>query len=81
VNINGFLEIGGYFVTVTAHHEPNGRWVSWARFERASDFTDKKTSIPGIRKRVSNDFPSQEKSVEAAYQYARLLVDAGDVGL
>jgi hypothetical protein len=81
MDINGFLEIGGYFVTVTAHKEPAGRWVSWARFERASDFTDKKTSIPGIRRRVPNDFPTQEKSVEAGYQYARQLVETGDVGL
>jgi hypothetical protein len=81
MDINGFLEVGGYFVSVTPHKEPTARWVSWVRFERASDFTEQKTSIAGIRKRVPHDFPSQEKAVEAGYEYARQLVDAGDVGL
>jgi hypothetical protein len=81
MDINGFLEVGGYFVNVTPHNEHTGRWVSWVRFERASDFTEKKTTIPGIRMRVPHDFPTQEKSVEAGYEYARQLVDAGDVDL
>ena len=81
MDINGFIELDGYCVTVNAQEEPTGRWMSWARFERMSDFTQMKTHIPGMRRRVPNDFPSQEKAVEAAYDYARELVEAGDVGL
>jgi hypothetical protein len=81
MDINGFVELNGYYVSVNAQKEATGRWVSWARFERASDFTQMKTHIPGMRRRVPNDFPSQEKAVEAAYDYARGLVKAGDVGL
>lgn len=81
MDINGFIELDGYCVTINAQKEPTGRWMAWARFERMSDFTQMKTHIPGMRRRVPNDFPSQEKAVEAAYDYARELVEAGDVGL
>lgn len=81
MDINGFIELNGYRVTVNAQKEPTGRWMSWARFERMSDFTQLKTHIPGMRRRVPTDFPSQEKAVEAAYDYARELVKAGEVGL
>jgi len=46
-----------------------------------ADFKDMKTHIPGMRRRVPNDFPSQEKAVEAAYDFARELVKSGEVGL
>ena len=81
MEINGFVELDGYGVTVTAQKEPTGRWISSARFERVNDLTPMKTHIPGMRRRVPNDFPSQEKALEAAYDYARALVEAKDVGL
>lgn len=79
MDINGFTELNGYCVSVHAQKEPTGRWVVWARFERMSDIT--KTLIPGLRRRVPNDFPSQEKAVAAAYDYAREWVKAGEIGL
>ena len=79
MDINGYLELNGYYISVHAQKEPTGRWVAWARFERLSDIT--KTHIPGMRRRVPTDFPSQEKAVGAAYDYARELVKAGDIGL
>lgn len=79
MDINGYLELNGYYISVHAHKEPGDRWGAWARFERLSDIT--KTHIPGMRRRVPTDFPSQEKAVSAAYDYARELVTAGDVGL
>ena len=81
MDINGFIELDGYCVTVSAQKEPTGRWLSWARFERMSDFAPIKTHIPGMRRRVPNDFQSQEKALEAAYDYARELVKTKDVGL
>ena len=81
MDITGSVELGGYCVNVHAQKEATGRWMAWARFERLSDFKEMKTHIAGLRRRVPNDFPSQEKAVEAAYDYARELVKMGSVGL
>lgn len=81
MDITGSIEYGGYSVIVHAQKEATGRWLAWARFERLSDCKEMKTHIAGLRRRVPNDFPSQEKAVEAAYDYARELVKMGTVGL
>jgi hypothetical protein len=81
MDTNWFVELDGYGVSVPTQREPTGRWISWVRFERMSDIKDMKTHIPGMRRRVPTDFPSQEKAIEAAYEYARGLVKAADVGL
>lgn len=81
MDINAFLELSDYCVSVHAEKEVKGRWTAWARFERMSDIKGMKTHIPGLRRRVPNDFPSQEKAINAAYDYARELVKNGDVGI
>jgi len=81
MEIDGFVELGDFYVSVHAQKKATARWTAWARFERMADFKDMKTHIPGMRRRVPNDFPSQEKAVEAAYDFARELVKSGDIGL
>lgn len=81
MDIDGFVELGDFYVSVHWQKKPTGRWMAWARFELVSDFKEMKTHIRGIRRRVPNDFPSQEKAMEAAYDFARTLVKTGEVGL
>lgn len=78
---DGFLELNDYYVSFHTQKEPTGRWLAWARFERMSDIKEMKTRIPGLRRRVPNDFPSQEKALEATYDFARELVKMGNVGI
>lgn len=81
MEIDDFAEWGDYSVSVYAQKNPKGRWVAWARFERLSDIKAMKTRIHGMRRRIPTDFPSQEKAVSAAYEYAREWINAGDVDI
>lgn len=69
----GVIEQDGYCASVSVGKKPTGRWESWVRFERAPDFARLKLHTEEPH-RVPNDYPSEEKAVLAAYDYARELI-------
>ncbi len=72
------IEQDGYCASVSAQRTPTHRWVSWVQFERDRDFARLKTHFSAPH-RVPNDYPSEEKAVLAAYDFARQLIGQGKV--
>ena len=70
------VEQDGCCASVSTQREATGRWLSWVHFERDSDFARLKNHI-GTPQRVPNDYPSEEKAVLAAYEFARQLISKG----
>jgi hypothetical protein len=50
--------------------------MSWVHFERDSDYARLKNHA-GAPQRVPNDYPTEEKAVLAAYEFARELIAKG----
>lgn len=69
----GVIEQDGYCASVSVERKPTGRWVSWVRFERGADFARLKVHSAAPHP-VPNDYPSEEKAVLAAYDYAHQLI-------
>ena len=67
------LEQDGFCASVLAEKGHGGRWKSWVRYERDSDFARLKAhgneALP-----VPNSFPSEAAAVQAAYDHARVLI-------
>lgn len=70
------IEQDGHCASVSTQREPTGRWMAWVHFERNSDFARLKGHTAQAR-RVPNDYPSEEKAVAAAYEYAHELIAKG----
>lgn len=70
------IEHEGHCASVTTQHEPTGRWMAWVHFERGQDFARLKGHVTTPH-RVPNDYPSEEKAVLAAYDFARELIARG----
>lgn len=69
----GVIEQDGYCASVSASKRPTGRWTSWVRLERDQDYARLKANLAEPHQ-VPNDYPSEEKAVLAAYDYARQLI-------
>lgn len=67
------IEQDGRCASVSTQKEATGRWMSWVHFERSPDFARLKGHVTTPH-RVPNDYPSEEKAVLAAYDYARQLI-------
>lgn len=67
------IEQDGCCASISTHKEPTRRWRCWVVLERDRDFARLKAH-PGEPIRVPNDYPSEEKAVEAAYALARQLI-------
>ncbi|MBK6321820.1 hypothetical protein [Candidatus Aalborgicola defluviihabitans] len=67
------LEHEGRCASISTQREPTGRWIAWVSFERDPDFARLKAHA-GNPHRVHNDYPSEEKAVTAAYDFARELI-------
>lgn len=70
------VEQDGCYASVSTQKEPTGRWMSWVHFERDSDYARLKNHA-GAPHRVPNDYPTEEKAVLAAYEFARELIAKG----
>lgn len=67
------LEHEGFCASVSTQREPSGRWMAWVTFERDRVFA--RLKVHGDQPhRVPNDYPSEEKAVLAAYDFARELI-------
>lgn len=71
------VEQDGYCASVSTQREPSGRWLAWVRFERGADAEGLKTSTAQPQ-RVSNDYPSEERAIAAAYEFARERISNGE---
>lgn len=71
------VEQDGYCASVSTQREPSGRWLAWVRFERGSESAGLKASTASPH-RVSNDYPSEEKAIVAAYEFARERISRGE---
>lgn len=67
------IEENGCCASISTRREPTRRWRCWVMLERGRDFARLKDH-PGQTVRVPNDYPSEEKAVEAAYAMARQLI-------
>ena len=70
------IEHEGRCASVSTQREPTGRWMAWVQFERDPDFARLKGHATTPH-RVPNDYPSEEKAVLAAYDFARELIARG----
>ena len=61
------IEHEGHYASVTTQHEPTGRWMARLKGHVTTPH------------RVPNDYPSEEKAVLAAYDFARELINRGEV--
>jgi hypothetical protein len=68
------LEHQGVCASVSTQKEATGRWMAWVNLERGVDFARLKGHATSPQ-RVPNDFPSEEKAVLGAYEYARQRID------
>jgi hypothetical protein len=69
----GVIEQDGYGATVSVGKKSTGRWESWVHFERSPELARLKAHSEAPH-HVPNDFPTEEKAVLAAYDYARQLI-------
>lgn len=72
------IEQDGTCASVSTQREATGRWMAWVHFERSPDYARLKGHATEPH-RVPNDYPSEEKAVLAAYEYARELIAKGQV--
>jgi len=72
------IEQDGYRASVTTQKEHSGRWMAWVQFERGADDAHLKTPAAAPPRRVPNDYPTEEKAVTAAYQFAHERIAKGD---
>jgi hypothetical protein len=72
------IEHEGHYASVTTQREATGRWMAWVHFERNQDFARLKGHATTPH-RVPNDYPNEEKAVLAAYDFARELINRGEV--
>lgn len=71
------VEQDGYCASVTTKKEPAGRWMAWVHFERGEDYARLKINMAPPH-RVPNDYPTEEKAITAAYQFAHERIDKGE---
>jgi hypothetical protein len=67
------LEHEGFCASVTTKKEATARWMCWVAYARGHDASALADGDPASH-RVPNDYPSEEKAVLAAYEYARTLI-------
>lgn len=78
VTLEGYTELGGYIVALcTAQHR--NLWWSWAQFTPDLEFGDGRSMISVFRHQVPGVFSTKKESLDAAFEYARLVVEAGTV--
>ena len=70
------VEQDGCYASVSTQKGPTGRWMSWVHFERDGDYARLKNHATAPH-RVPNDYPTEEKAVLAAYEFARELIAKG----
>lgn len=70
------IEQDGYRASVSTEREPTGRWRAWVSLEHGGDALKRGASLAGAH-RVPNDYPSEEKALAGAYEYARELIAKG----
>ena len=70
------VEQDGYCASVSTEKEPTGRWRAWVSLERDGEADNAMASLTAAH-RVPNDYPSEEKALAAAYEYARALITKG----
>lgn len=70
------VEQDGYCASVSTRREASGRWMVWVHFERGPDYARLKNHVAPPQ-RVPNDYPSEEKAVAAAYEFARERIAKG----
>jgi hypothetical protein len=68
------VEQDGYCASVSTQRAATGRWTSWVQLERDANYARLKGKDPTARRRVPNDYPSEEKAVQAAYEFAHDLI-------
>jgi len=67
------LEHEGHCASISVEAAHGGRWKASITLERGGDFARLKTHPASVS--VPNSFPSQSDAAEAAYAYARNLID------
>lgn len=78
VRLEGYIELGGYFIALCAAQGRNG-WCSWAQFMPDLEFGDGRMKIPVYRHRVPGLSATREGALDAAFGYAYQIVEDGDV--
>jgi hypothetical protein len=70
------IEHEGHCASVSTKKEATGRWMAWVHFERSPDYARLRVHEAPPH-RVHNDYPSEEKAVLGAYDFARELIARG----
>jgi len=72
------VEQDGYCASVSVEKASKGRWRAWVHFERGADYERLKSHVVPPH-RVPNDYPSEERAVVAAYEFAHERMATGQV--